>query len=234
MKKYTLKHYDEFCRDALICPPFEDEKQIEDWFDTHKIQIIANDCVMELEYDADTVNELEFAIREIHEAILGDGTATTGNTIGSEYRPAELKDIIKIAIRSDWHDYGFKINSFAKFIQKFVADTEDFSDVIHHYNLILTDINYYNNLYKCDFGKLNMNTMKNICPSKIQDIVSKLVCIDTELIHGVDQDNKSTDTTFIMDYSLKESGDLVGWFYGEPDDGYIKQLIADYKKKLFN
>ena len=66
LKKYTLENYEEFCKDALIMPPFEDDEQIEKWFDTHKIHIIANGCDMELEYDADAVNEVEYSLREIH------------------------------------------------------------------------------------------------------------------------------------------------------------------------
>ena len=81
LKKYTLENYKEFCKDALVMPPFEDDDQLEEWFDTHKVHIVANGCDMELEYDADTINEIEFSLREIYEAILGDGTPTTGNTI---------------------------------------------------------------------------------------------------------------------------------------------------------
>jgi hypothetical protein len=36
-----------------------------------------------------------------------------------------------------------------------------------------------------------------------------------------------------MDYTIKPSGELIGWFYGKADDDYIGQLIADYQKKLF-
>ena len=91
MKKYTLKDYKRFCDEALIMPPFEDDDQIDEWFEAHKIHIIANDCVMELDYDADAVNEIDFTLREIYNAIEGDGEATTGNIFGSQYRASELK-----------------------------------------------------------------------------------------------------------------------------------------------
>ena len=81
MKKYTLKEWEQFCKEALICPPFEDDEQIEYWFETHKIHIITNDCVMELEYDADAINEIEFGLKEIYEALYGSGEPTTGNTV---------------------------------------------------------------------------------------------------------------------------------------------------------
>ena len=103
-KRYTLKEWKEFCKDALVMPPFEDDEQLEKWFDTHKIHIAANNCVMELDYDADAVNEIEFALQEIHEAIHGDGTPTTGNTVGSEYPNATWKDILRFAALSQFYD----------------------------------------------------------------------------------------------------------------------------------
>ena len=89
-KKYTLKEWKTFCKEALGMPPFEDDEQLEEWFDTHKIHITANNCVMELDYDADAVNEIEFALQEIYEAIYGDGTPTTGNTVNNESEQTEF------------------------------------------------------------------------------------------------------------------------------------------------
>ena len=110
MKKYTLKDWETFCKEALIMPPFEDDEQLEEWFDTHKIHITANDCVMELEYDADAVNEIEFSLKEIYNAILGDGTPTTGNTIVSEHPNVAMTDIeFKAKL-----DESFKTHMFAK------------------------------------------------------------------------------------------------------------------------
>jgi hypothetical protein len=84
MKKYTLKTWKQFCDEALIMPPFEDDEQIEEWFDTHKIYITANGCTIELEYDADAVNEIEFSLKEIYQAIYGTGEPTTGNTASNK------------------------------------------------------------------------------------------------------------------------------------------------------
>ena len=69
MKKYTLRDYKQFCEEALITPPFENDNQIEEWFKTHKIQIIVNDCVMEMEYYADAVEEIAGALEEIYKAV---------------------------------------------------------------------------------------------------------------------------------------------------------------------
>lgn len=85
MKKYTLKNWKQFCDEALIIPPFEDDEQIEEWFDTHKIYITTNGCTIELEYDADAVNEIEFSLGEIYEAIYGTGEPTTGNIMPKDY-----------------------------------------------------------------------------------------------------------------------------------------------------
>ena len=37
LKKYTLENYEEFCKDALVMPPFEDDEQLEKWFKNHKV-----------------------------------------------------------------------------------------------------------------------------------------------------------------------------------------------------
>lgn len=81
MKKFTLEDYKKFSDEALICPPFEDDEQVDMWLETHKVYIIANDCMMELDYYADVINEIDFGLKEMYEAIYGDGTPTTGNTV---------------------------------------------------------------------------------------------------------------------------------------------------------
>ena len=228
MKKYTLENYKEFCDEALICPPFEDEENWQKWIDSHKVQIIANDCVMELDYGADVINEIDFSLREIHNAIFGDGTATTGNTVGGGLRPAELKDIIRMAIQNDY----WKVDDFGAYIRDFIINTKDIGDIMRYYEVIQEDYEDATDRCKCDFNKLDMSTMR-INPKTIRDAIDSLIGTDRELLYGVNDNNESSDIVFVMDYSLKFSGELIGWFYGEPDDEYIEELIADYKKKLF-
>ena len=71
MKKYTIRNCEEFCKNALGYPPFEefengsiDEKE---WYDTHQIHIIVGNHDMELEYNADNATEIEGAIKEMYE-----------------------------------------------------------------------------------------------------------------------------------------------------------------------
>jgi hypothetical protein len=236
VKKYKLKDYKEFCENALGCPPieeFEDGTTDEDeWYKEHNIHIITGGHDIELEYHADNVNEIEYALREMYEA-ENDGPPTTGNTVGSEYRSAELKDIIQFAIQDEFNHFGYKMNSFAEFIQYFIKKEWDMEQVMWYYTIIFKDIKHYNDCYQCNFGKLDMNTINGICPSKIRDVVDSLICRDRELLYGVTEDDKSSDIVFVMDNTLRPGGDLVGWFYGEPDEEYIDGLIADYKKKLF-
>ena len=101
MKKYELKDYKEFCKEALVCPPFDefdnDEIDEDEWYKRHYIKITCDNHEINIGYGADEVNEIEFALREIYEAVEGDGEATTGNTFGSQYRPCELK-----ALRELW------------------------------------------------------------------------------------------------------------------------------------
>ena len=234
MKKYTLKDYKEFCEEALICPPYEDDDQFDAWIETHKIHIVANDCVMELDYDADTINEIEFSLKEIHEAILGDGEATTGNTIGSEYKPATLKDLVKVAIREEWwrHD---DTNGFASYIQHFIGKHSNIGDILNCYKYISKNIVDYIEEYKCDFKRLDVADMHKVDSAMIKEIISELICTDRELLFGITENDENSDIVFVMDYTLKQSGELIGWFYGQDniDEEYINGLIEDYKKKLF-
>ena len=237
MKKYTIEEAKEFCRDVLEMPPVEQFESGEidesEWFNNHKIHIIIDGNDMELEYNADNVNELDDALIEMYEVEMDIRSATTGNTVGSEYRPAELKDIIRIAIQNDWHDWGWKMGDFGVFIREFINRIKDISDVMRYYKVIQEDYKDATDLCKCDFKTLDMSTMR-INPKTIRDAVDSLIGTDRELLYGITHDNKSSDIVFVMDYSLKPLGaELIGWFYGEPDDEYIDGLFADYKKKLF-
>ena len=89
MKKYTLDNYEEFCKNVLVVPPAEefDNGSIDEikWYNNHKIRIIIDEDEIELDYCADNVNEIEYALREMYEAEHG-GPITTGNTDGLERR----------------------------------------------------------------------------------------------------------------------------------------------------
>ena len=72
MKKYTIRNCEEFCKNALGYPPFEefengsiDEKE---WYDAHQIHITVGNHDMELEYNADNATEIEGAIKEMYES----------------------------------------------------------------------------------------------------------------------------------------------------------------------
>ena len=72
MKKYTLKNWKEFCEAALILPPLDDQENLNEWFETHKVHIVVNGCDIELEYEADTVSNIEFFLKELYEDIYGE------------------------------------------------------------------------------------------------------------------------------------------------------------------
>ena len=85
MKKYTIEDYKEFCDNVLVAPPIEefedgtiDELQ---WYEENKIHIIIGKHDMEIDYLADAVNEIDYALREMYDAEFGDGEPTTGNTV---------------------------------------------------------------------------------------------------------------------------------------------------------
>lgn len=72
MKKYTLEDCDQFCKEALTYPPFDEGVNMKEWFDEHKIHITVNGCDMELEYNADAISILECALKELYGAIFYD------------------------------------------------------------------------------------------------------------------------------------------------------------------
>lgn len=229
-KKYTLKNWEAFCKEALVVPPLEDDDQIEEWFNTHKIHIVANNCVMELDYDADAVNEIEFSLREIHNAICGDGTATTGNTIGSEYRNATWKDIVRLnimrivyqgrnmkdAIRSTIFDFG--INSYEHCMREINNQTS------------------YNDKFEVNFFKISSDGMEKLFNTKERlAAIKEMICKNIELSEMISQNGRHDDKTVITDYSIHPSGHLVGWHYGvdwDVNSEVNQQYINDYIKEM--
>lgn len=233
MKKYTLKDWKAFCDEALIIPPFEDDEHIEEWFDTHKIHITANDCVMELEYDADAVNEIEFSLQEIHEAIYGDGTPTTGNTVGSEYPNATWKDILRFAVLSafceDSHDFEAEVQKCIKNFTrgKFV----DIMQKIDHQT-------FMNDELEVNFSKLETKDLWKIFDEgERRQAFKEILCSKVEISELVDAEGKHDDKVVIMDCSIIPAGDVVGWHYGvdfdensEDNQHYIENYIERMTK----
>ena len=234
MKKYTLENYKEFCDEALVCPPFEDEDGWQKWIDEHKIQIIANNCVMELDYDADVINEIDFSLREIHEAILGSGEATTGNTVGSQYRDATWKDILRLNVmRLLDESVEFK-TAVQRTIKYFDADA---------FRKCMTEIEEhpgYIDEYEVNFNKIGgpaTDMGKIFDAAERQKAFEEMLCQNIEIEELVDKDGKHSDRVVITDHSILLSGHFVGWHYGVDFDKnsadnqwYIKNYIKEMVK----
>lgn len=237
MKKYTIEYFEEFCRNALQAPPIEEFEagtiDEGEWYKQHNIHIITGEHDIELEYHADNVNEIEYALKEMYEVEMDIRSATTGNTVGSEYRPAEFKDVIRVAVQHDWNDWGYKMSDFGAFIREFVKHYDDISNIFGIYDIIYEDVKHYTDIFQCNFGQLNMYSMRRVSRQAIIDAIKALIGTDMELLVGYDNVHRCSDITFVMDHTLKDSGELIGWFYGEQDKEYIDKLFADYKKKLF-
>lgn len=237
-KQYTLEQYNEFCKAVLYGPPCFDDEGIDEveWYNKHKIHIIVGDHEMVLGYFADNVNELADSLREMYEAEYEDGIPTTGNTVGCNYRPAELKDIVRIAIQNDWDKWGYQASDFGAFIREFIKRYDNVASLLGVYEVIYKNLEEYTEMCKCNFmGALDMSTLKNVNRDVIKRTIGDLVCTDRELLYGITKDNETSDIVFVMDHTLKPSGELIGWFYGQDDidEEYIDGLIEDYKKKIF-
>jgi hypothetical protein len=226
MKKYTLENYKEFCKEALIVPPLEDEENLEKWFDEHKVHIVANGCVMELDYDADTINEIEFSLREIHETILGSGEATTGNTVGSTYRDAEFKDLVRFFILSECENWG-NLN-WLDYAQRAVDELSDIKIIGELWKNALKTRSAWADILKCNFEKFNIATLKDATKDGIKKIVLDLVGSDIEVSY-----DPHTDKTFLIDYTFSDSGIFINWSWGKANDDEIRAMIDICRKSLF-
>ena len=233
-KKYTLKDWKKFCDEALIIPPFEDEENWQKWIDEHKIQIIVNGCEIELDYNADTINEIEFSLREIHNAILGDGTATTGNTVGSEYRDATWKDILRFAVL--YQLYENKCKDYKEAIWNCIYK---FSPTF--YKEIMREIDEqtsYNDELEVNFFKLDTTDLWKIFDEEERrQAFKEILCSKIEIEELVDENGDHGDKVVITDYSIRPSGDLVGWHYGvewdknhEDNQWYVRKYIEEMTK----
>jgi hypothetical protein len=232
MKKYTLKEWEKFCQDALIMPPFEDDEQIEEWFNTHKIHIVANGHIMELEYDADAVNEIEFSLREIYNAIHGDGTATTGNTVGSEYRDATWKDVLKADALSRFYD-----RSDLDLKGAIHASIQNFTR--GRFTELMKELETKSSLgdeIEVNFSKLDTRDLWKIFNmSDRKQAFKEMLCQKIEIEELVDKNGMSSDRVVITDYSMKFAGDVVGWHYGidwDKDSVDNQYYIQKYIKEM--
>lgn len=202
MKKFTLKDYEAFCKEALIMPPFEDDEQIEEWFETHKVHIIANGCVMELDYDADTINEIEFSLKEIHEAILGDGTPTTGNT---KYTSVYL---LRNYFKSECDKVAEELESYDRVYLRFIRAAK--------YEYVLSDvvecIRIKNDLRNSEVQVLYDDFKNGKLLNIIEEIAKEFMM--SQFATDYSQDG---DKTFLMFYGRCISGAVIDFRYGGAD-----------------
>lgn len=227
-KKYTLDNYKEFCENALVVPPMEefedgtiDEAQ---WSRDHMIRIMVGEHAIELEYFADNVNEIEWALREMYKAEYGDGEPTTGNIVGSEYRDATWKDVLRVNILRRIYDGDSMKVAINSTINDFGSCS--FMETMK----VLTD---YSNELKINFSHISSDGMENLFNSSARkQAIKEMICSKIELSEMVDKDGKFEDKTVITDYSIHPAGHFVGWHYGvdwdvnsETNQHYINDYI---------
>ena len=222
MKKYTLENYREFCENALVVPPFDENEpnDWDEWFEEHKIHITVGNHDIELTYHADNVNEIEYALKEMYEVEMDIKSATTGNTVGSQYRPAKMIDFIRVYI-------DIKMQEGRKF-------NELLDDVVCGFNIYYFNLakNYIKanyklccNEYECDFSKFDV--IHDLDFNNIEDLIIETVCTKYEVSY-----DEAADRSYIVDFSLRNSGEFVGWTWGS-DENDIKEIIRQYKVDTF-
>lgn len=228
MKKYELEDYKEFCREALECPPFDefDNGAIdeEEWYKQHYIKITCNNHEINIGYGADEVNEMEYALREIHEAVLGSGEATTGNTFGSQYRQSELKDVVRYFIMCRYENWG-GLNWFDYANQALVemCDIKSVIGVYEQARKIEKNIDF-----ECNWHNFKVETLKDATEEGIKKIILDWVGSNIEISY-----DEHTDKSFIIDYTFKESGDFIDWAWGKINEDEKQTLLEGYKAQIF-
>lgn len=228
MKKYELKDYKEFCREALVCPPLDefDEGTIDEdeWYKNHYIRIICNNHEINIGYGADEVNEIEFALREIYEAVEGDGEATTGNTFGSQYRQCEFKDIVRWFIMYRYENWGgLNWFDYAKQAVEELKDIQSVIGVYEHAKKVEKDIEF-----KCNWHDFKVETLKDATEEGIKKIILDWVGSNLEISY-----DPHTDKSFIIDYTFKDSGDFIDWSWGNVNEDEKRVLLESYKACIF-
>lgn len=233
-KKYTIDNYEEFVKNALQCPPleeFEDGSIDEDkWYKEHNIHIVTGNHDIELEYHADNVNEIEYALREMYEVEKDIRYATTGNTTGSEYRDATWKDILRFNIMRLVYN-GTSMKEAIKFtIHSF--DSESYRHCMYEINSQTS----YNDEFEVNFFRISSEGMEKLFEgSERRRAIKEMLCKNIQLSEMIAENGAHDDKTVITDYSIHPSGHFVGWHYGvdwDVDSEVNQQYINDYIKEM--
>ena len=224
-KKYALENYEEFCKEALQVPPaesFEDGSIDEDeWYRQHNIHIVTGNHDIELDYNADNVNQVAYALREMYEVEMDIRDATTGNTITK--RVATMKDLVQYYLLDSSMEYSDK--EFPKYVKN-IFDV----NWIKFYESIVENEKYdeYEDWIDCDFRTFDARTFTSN-RDKLKEIVLSLIGTNYTI-------RTDGEVAFIIDYSLKTTGVLINWFYYSDNDNLdeiAKAYIEIYKKELF-
>lgn len=234
-KKYTLSEREGFFKEALVPPAYTDDDKFDQWCEKNSIYIVAQAGVMELPYDADVVNEIDFSLKEMHRAIHGDGTATTGNTKGSEYPNATWKQFLIATVITLFDSKDLTNYDYHKAVQYTI---HHFGEKYFKLTIEYIDKNWeeLNDRYKVNFRNIEVNGMQNLYNEiKRREALREILCSNIEIEEGHDKDGRSSDRVFILDHSINYFGDLVGWQYGatfDIEDIDIQNTIERYKKEL--
>lgn len=235
-KKYTIDNYEEFSKNALIMPPVEqfDDGSIdeEEWYRQHNIHIVVGNHDIELDYSADNVNEIDYALREMYEVEKDIKYATTGNTVGSKYRDATWKDVLKADALSRFYDrpdldlkgaihasiQNFTRGRFTELMQELEKKTSLGDEI------------------EVNFSKLDTRDLWKIFNmSDRKQAFKEMLCQKIEIEELVDKNGMSSDRVVITDYSMKFAGDVVGWHYGidwDKDSADNQYYIQKYIKEM--
>ena len=236
MKKYTIETYKEFCENALDVPPIEEfaEGIINEceWYATNQVRIIKGNHEIVLDYTADVANELDYMLGEIYELECGSGTSTTGNAVvTNKYRDATWEDILRLAVLNEMYESKYTLKEAVKgCIRHFTPDK------LRSIMQELSDHTSIADELEVNFDKIDITGFWRIFDEFCRrQAFYHILCQNIEITELIDADGRYSDIVVIMDYSIKPSGDLVGWHYGvdfDPKSEVNCRYINDYIKEV--
>ena len=212
-KNYTLVEKDKFVKDVEADVFKALDEDDEEWFDDNLIIINVGDKAIHLDINADTWNEIDFALREIYEVEFENRMATTGNT-----------EITSETLITDWlkKRYDETINcgvDFNVLYNKIIEISTDKSVM----NDVAEIIRIENDLRGSEVKVLYDDFENGKSSSIIERATKKFLMGQFEECYSADGDK-----TFLMSYIKKCSGEVVDFVWGGGMDW------SDKKKEIVN
>lgn len=235
MKSFTLKDYKAFSDEALVAPPLDSEEECintEQWEIDHKVHIFANNCVIELDWCADTINGIDDLLKNLYDeeyysiaenTSIKEDKKITSKTLLEMYLDRRCRKYDTAEIWDDSHDM-FLYNLFKDIMRITVHDTA-LSDCVEV-------IRIENDLRPSETRCLYDDFESGELYKTVKEIIAKYVSRYTEKLY-----DQGLDLSTLCSYVATEEsqGGLVILpyaSYGGFSDSDFKFFTTDYANRV--